>query len=231
MALILAVDDEPEALGTIRRVLRRAEHTVLTVDSGAEALRVLKEEQPDLVILDVLMPEMSGLEVCRRVRADPFHAKLPILFLTARSRPSDITEGLDAGGDDYVTKPFQVDELQARVRALLRRAGGGALDRDAVNLTVGSLSLSLSRPDIAVAGRRHELTALEHRLVHYLMVYAGQPCTIDQLLEHVWEYPPGTGDPALVYAQIKNLRRKIEPDPDSPVYIRTVHGRGYLISG
>jgi DNA-binding response OmpR family regulator len=229
MALILVVDDEAEALGSIRRVLKDAGHEVLTASSGREALQVLANRQPDLVILDIIMPEMTGLEVCRRIRADPFRAKLPVIFLTARSRPNDIAEGLDAGGDDYITKPFQVIELPARIRALLRRASSGPMDVDSDYLIAGTLKLHVMDFVLDVGERRVDLTAIEHRLLHYLIWHAGRPQSVERLLENVWDYPPGVGDPALVYAHIKNLRKKIEPQPDSPMYIRNIRSQGYVV--
>ena len=230
MTLILTVDDEPEALGSIRRVLEDAGYDVLTAKSGQEALQILADAQPDLVILDVIMPEMTGIEVCRRIRTDPFHAKLPIVFLTAKSRPSDIAEGLDAGGDDYITKPFQVIELPARIRALLRRVPGAPLDPDSEYLDVGRLRLHTSQFKLHIEDSQYDLTSVEYQLLHYLMLQQGQPHSVDQLLENIWDYPPGTGDPALVYAHVKNLRKKIEPEPESPIYIRNIRGRGYVIT-
>jgi len=225
------VDDEPEALGSIRRVLQDAGYEVLTANNGREALQLLADSQPEVVILDVIMPEMSGIEVCRRIRANPFHARLPIVFLTAKSRPSDIAEGLDAGGDDYITKPFQVIELPARIRALLRRVPGAALDPDSEYLDVGKLRLHTSQFNLYIGDTQYDLTSVEYQLLHYLMLQQGQPHSVDQLLEDIWDYPHGTGDPALVYAHVKNLRKKIEPEPESPMYIRNVRGRGYMITG
>lgn len=229
MALILAVDDERDALGSIRRVLEDAGHEVLTANNGTDALTILHNNQPQVVILDVIMPDMNGIEVCKKIRANPFMTKIPILFLTAKSRPGDIAAGLDAGGDDYVTKPFQVIELPARIRALLRRSSGGNLKSDADTLTVGDMTISLDKFELHVENQQYELTTIEHRLMYYLMYHAGQPQSVDQLLQHVWDYPPGTGDPALVYAHIKNLRQKIEPQSDKPTYILNVRGSGYLV--
>jgi DNA-binding response OmpR family regulator len=230
MAKIMAIDDDATVLGSIRRVLEAARHTVITASGGPEGLVLLSEQQPDLVILDIIMPEMNGLEVCRRIRSDPFHAKLPIIFLTAKSRPHDIVEGLDAGGDDYVTKPFEVVELPARVRALLRRGSGAALDVDTEYIVVGDLKLNPTHLEVYISEQPIALTTVEHRLLHYLMTHAGHPVSIAQLLENVWDYPVGVGDPALIYAHIANLRKKIEPTPETPHYIRSIHGKGYIIS-
>jgi DNA-binding response OmpR family regulator len=231
MAHILVVDDDPQVLRAVRRVLEKAGHRVSAVPSGQEALDAIARQQPDLIVLDVIMPEIDGIEVCRRVRSNPFTAKLPILFLTAKGRSNDIVQGLESGGDDYLVKPFEVRELPARVEALLRRAPGGPLDPDAEDIVVGDLWVHSSRPEAEVGGRLVKLTAVEHRLLCYLMLHSGQPVSSEQLLEDVWEYPPGAGDPSLVRVHITNLRAKIEPQPDNPLYIRNVHGRGYLIDG
>jgi len=230
MTLILAVDDDMDALGSIRRVLLDAGYEVAAARYAHEAFEVLEKVQPNLVILDIIMPEMTGIQICERIRANPFWARLPIIFLTAKSRPQDIKAGLEAGGDDYITKPFQIIELPARIKALLRRAPGGILDVDSQYLTIGIMQLHRSEPVVSIDGQSSELTPIQYRLLHYLMIHAGQPQSIDQLLENVWDYPPSTGDPALVYAHVKNLRRKIEPQPDSPVYIRSVRGHGYVVS-
>jgi DNA-binding response OmpR family regulator len=231
MGYILAVDDDEPVLRSVKRVLENADFTVRTASNGQDALKMIARERPDLVVLDIIMPGLDGLEVCRRIRADPFIARLPILFLTAKGRPNDVAQGLDAGGDDFLTKPFEVVELPARVRALLRRAPGGTLDTEAEYLTVGDIKLHATRTEVHVSGRAVELTSIEHQLLHYLMLHAGQPIPALQLLRDVWQYPTGTGDPILVRVHIGNLRAKIEPQPDTPRYILNVRGRGYVLNG
>jgi DNA-binding response OmpR family regulator len=231
MAHILVVDDEADVLEALRLILEDAEHDVSMATSGEEALEMIARQQPDLVILDIIMPGVTGIEVCRRIRSDPFTSRLPILFLTAKGRPGDIVQGLTAGGDDYLVKPFEVIELPARVRALLRRGPGGILDSKSEIVVYGDLRLHMTRFEVEVDGHLIQLTPTEHRLLHQLILHAGQPVSTAQLLEDIWEYPPGTGDPNLVQAHIANLRLKIEPRPDSPQYVRNVRGRGYLISG
>jgi len=229
MAHILAVDDDEQVLISIQQLLEGAGHTVTTASSGREALDQLARQRPELIVLDIIMPEMDGIEVCRHVRADPFLSKLPILFLTAKGRPQDVAQGLDAGGDDYLVKPFEVVELPARIRALLRRAPGGTLDTDSDYLIVGDLKLHATETEVHVGDQLIPLTTIEHQLLHYLMLHAGQPVGVDHLLQAVWEYPPGTGNPKLVQVHVANLRAKIEPQPDTPRYVRNVRGRGYLV--
>ena len=231
MANILAVDDDPQVLSSINKILADAGYEVMLASSGPEALDMIKRQKPDLVVLDIIMPDMDGMEVCRRLRADPFLSRLPIIFLTAKGRPTDIVGGLDVGADDYLTKPFEVVELPARIRALLRRAPGGALDPTSDSLTNGKLQLYSTRMEVVVDGQPVELTSTEHRLLHCLMLHNGQPVSVDQLLQDVWEYPPGVGDPKLVHVHVGKLRAKIEPNPDSPRYILNVRGQGYLANG
>ena len=180
-------------------------------------------------ILDIIMPEMNGIEVCRRIRANPVFARLPVLFLTAKGHPEDIARGLDAGGDDYLIKPFEVIELPARIRALLRRAPSGTLDPEAEYLTYGDLVLHSAKFQVQVGDQVVQLTPTEHRLLYCLMSHAGHPVPTERLLEDVWEYPPGVGDPRLVRVHITNLRTKLQTRPDSPEYIGNIHGQGYLI--
>jgi len=229
MAHILIIDDEALILRTLRRVLERDGFQVSEAENGAQALAMIPECRPDLLVLDCIMPELSGIEVCRRVRADPFTARLPIIFLTARGRSDQVAEGLDAGADDYLVKPFDVIELPARIRALLRRAGSGSVDGNTDVLTARDLRLYVNRTDVEIGDQVITLTTIEHRLLHYLMERAGQPISIDQLLQDIWEYPPGVGNPKLVQAHIANLRSKIEPQPDTPRYVLNIRGRGYLV--
>jgi DNA-binding response OmpR family regulator len=227
---ILAVDDDPDVLGTLSRALVRDGFDVSRATSGLEALRVLSERRPDLIILDIIMPGLDGLSLCRRIRADSKYNDLAILFLTARGQTDDVIAGLDAGGDDYVAKPFELAELTARVRALIRRGQRNTIAESPI-LIVGSLELDSNTHQISIDSQPPiQLTATEHRLLRYLMEHANQALSPQHLLEAVWDYPPNTGDPDLVRAHIRNLRAKLELDAASPPLIRTIHGVGYMIS-
>ncbi len=226
---VLTVDDEPEVLGTLGRALRREGYDVGRAYSGEEALRMLAERLPDLIILDIIMPGLSGLEVCRRIRANEAYGTLPILFLTAKNRTEDIVAGLDAGGDDYITKPFELAELTARVRALIRRNLRHAVLESPI-LVVGALRLDSNTHQVKVGDSASaQLTATEHRLLRYLMEHANQALSPQHLLEAVWDYPPDTGDPDLVRAHVRNLRAKLKKLDPNATFIRTIHGVGYMV--
>jgi len=228
---ILAVDDDADVLGTLARALTREGFDVGRATSGVEAITLLAERRPDLIILDIIMPGIDGLSVCRRIRSDSQYDDVAILFLTARGQTDDIVAGLDAGGDDYVAKPFELPELTARVRALVRRGQRSAVV-ESPQLSVGGLYLDSSTHQV-VAGDHApiQLTATEHRLLRYLMEHANQALSPQHLLEAVWDYPPHTGDPDLVRAHVRNLRAKLESDDPSTTFIRTIHGVGYMIAG
>lgn len=188
---------------------------------------MLEKRIPDALVLDIIMPGMDGISVCRQLRRDPRFTALPILFLTAKGSTDDIVDGLDAGADDYVIKPFELAELRARIHALLRRSsrdsGSGAI------IQMNDLKLDSDTYQVFVKGYRVQLTSTEHRLLRYLMENPNRALSPGHLLQAVWEYPPNTGDPDLVRAHVRNLRAKIEKNTDRR-YIRTIHGVGYMIS-
>jgi DNA-binding response OmpR family regulator len=228
--LILVVDDDEDVAETIERSLRRLGHEVLTVHRGADALQAARQRHPDLMVLDVMMPGMNGIEVCRHMRANPELAPTPILFLTARGEIADKIEGFEAGADDYLTKPFDMRELDLRVKALLRRTQSGVEEEPLEQVEVGPLVLNCRTFEITTPLRAVLLTPVEFELLYFLMSNAGKVFSADQLLQSVWGYPPGTGMPDLVRVHIKNLRDKIEPIPGEPQYLRNVLRRGYTIS-
>jgi len=229
MARILVVDDDRDVAGTIERTLKRKGHQVVVAYGGVQALQLIQGQRPDLVVLDIMMPRMDGIEVCQRIRALPNVASVPILFLTAKGKIEDKIVGFEAGADDYLTKPFDLRELELRVKALLRRSLPTEVPK--APLKIGSLSLDPRTFELNVDGEVLLLTPVEFELLYYLMRHAGEVVSTERLLQEVWEYPPGTGDPNLVRAHIRNIRSKIEPEPDNPTYIKTISRHGYLITG
>ncbi|MER3458089.1 MAG: DNA-binding response regulator [Chloroflexota bacterium] len=230
MSDILVVDDDEIVARTIERSLRHPDFHVTVAHSGVEALQMARRQPPDLMILDVLMPGMDGYEVCRQVRADPLLHQLPILFLTARAKEEDRIEGFRAGADDYLPKPFNVEELVMRVKAILRRAAPQPPRQRPRQLRVGNLVLDCNTFEVCVNGRRIALTPVQFDLLYHLMSHAGQALSAQQLLQEVWDYPYDAGSPDLVRVHIKNLREKLEPNPAEPIYLRTIQGHGYMIT-
>jgi DNA-binding response OmpR family regulator len=228
VAHILAVDDDHDVLGTLGRVLERENFDVTLISSGTEALEYLQTTRPDLMILDIIMPGIDGIEVCRRTRLDARLVNLPILFLTAKGSTDDIVEGLESGGDDYVVKPFELDELTARVHALLRRSNRGLEDSPSM-LQLDNLQLDSETYQAQINEEVVHLTSTECRLLRYMMEHVDQTLSLSHLLQAVWDYPEDIGDPDLVRAHVRNLRVKIEKDPQRK-YIHTVHGVGYMIT-
>jgi DNA-binding response OmpR family regulator len=230
MSEILVVDDDRDVAQSIELALRRRGFRVTLAYSGVEAIKLLRRYRPDLVILDVLMPGMSGLEVCRRLRASDSTADLPIIFLTARGQEQDRIEGLRAGADDYLSKPFNLEELILRVRAVLRRFESPTVQEVPSELVAGELCLDTRTFQVTTPEKKHVLlTPTEFDLLYHLMSHAGHVFSSERLLQEVWDFPHDTGSTDLVRAHIKNLRDKIEPDPRSPIYLRTVPRHGYMI--
>ena len=220
---ILAVDDDLDLLKVIAFALRQAGYLVLEARDGPSALETFERERPDLVVLDVNMPRLSGFEVLKRIRAGG--SATPVMILTVRSSEEDQVEGLDSGADDYLTKPFSPRTLLARVRALLRRAG---VERPAP-LSSGDLVLDLEKQSVRVRGKAPaRLTNLELRLLQLLLANGGHTLPLDRLTSHVWG-DRGLGDRQLLKQLVHRLRRKIEEDPASPRYLVTVSGVGYAL--
>jgi len=233
---ILVVDDDIDVAHTIELSLRRYDEFQVTLAlSGTEALQAVRRSPPDLVVLDIIMPGMDGHEVCRQLRADPLHRNLPILFLSAKSHVGDRIEGLSMGADDYLPKPFHVQELVLRIKAILRRVQR-TRQRDEVAaaptiIRVGALTLDTKSFQVTVGGgRKVLLTPVEFDLLYHLMSNAGTVFSSTRLLQEVWNYPYDTGSPDLVRMHIRNLRQKIEPNPQKPMYLKTVPRHGYTIS-
>ena len=221
---LLVVDDEATVRELLSAALRFAGFGVASAATGTEAVESAEEEPPDLVLLDVMLPDMDGFEVVRRLRElrTPSRGPVPVLFLTARDRQADKVTGLSLGADDYVTKPFDLEELIARIRAILRRTTGHPTDL----LRAGPLTLDPAGHQVTRDGAAVRLSATEFRLLRYLMENAGQVVSKAQILDRVWRYDFG-GDASIVDTYISYLRRKI--DAGDPKLIHTVHGVGYVL--
>lgn len=224
---ILVVDDEPGIVQIARDYLERAGYRIITASDGLSALRLARTEIPTLIVLDLMLPGMDGLDVTRALRGDPATRSVPIIMLTARVEETDRLIGLELGADDYITKPFSPRELVARVRAVLRRTEG---PRDESGLLrAGTLQIDLQRRAVRVNDLSVELTATEFDLLAILAREPGRPFTRAQLLELVYDISYAGFD-RTIDAHIKNVRRKIEPDPRNPRYIQTIYGVGYKFS-
>jgi DNA-binding response OmpR family regulator len=222
MTKVLVVEDDPGILRTVADNLRYEQYEVVTATDGEAAYRTQQKERPDLIVLDLMLPRMSGFEFCKRLRADD--VQVPVLMLTARGEEADRVRGLDTGGDDYVTKPFSVPELMARVRALLRRAAVAPGSLDA--LRFGEVTIDFRRYVAECRGHRVDMTRKEFALLRFLASRQGSVVTRDEILNKVWGFEsyPVT---RTVDTHIAGLRAKLEADPARPVHIQTVHGVGY----
>jgi DNA-binding response OmpR family regulator len=221
---ILAVDDDHNNLKMLTFLLSEEGYEVITTDNGEEALELVRDESPDLVILDVMMPKVGGLEVCRRIRQT---MDVPIIILSAKGETSDRVLGLELGADDYLSKPFEPSELLARVRAVLRRSEISVYDDPEALVSTEGFSLDpVGQRMVLDDGETLELTPIEFRLLHCLMRNAGRTLTHDFLFNHGWGYEyEGYSNQIAVY--IRRLRSKIEDDPANPEHIITVRGQGY----
>ncbi len=227
MTRILVVDDEPTLVATLRFNLQREGFDVIVASDGGEALELAGTQRPDLVLLDLMLPGMHGFEVCRALRK---RTTVPIVILTARTDEVDRIVGLEVGADDYITKPFSMVELIARLRAVLRRSAGSAAVPEDEVLAAGSLAVDLGRREALINGESLHLNPKEFDLLATLMQNRGRTLTRDQLLSKVWKYG-GEGLSRTVDVHIGRLRRKIEIYPDPPVRIITIRRYGYRLEG
>jgi two-component system response regulator MtrA len=220
---ILVVDDEPTLRETLAEALAADGFRVVTAADGREALLRFREHRPDLIVLDLMLPELSGVEVCRIVRQE---SGVPILMLTAKSSEIDKVIGLELGADDYVTKPFSLRELSARIRALLRRIEQPAVDGPAT-IAIGDLVVDLAGHRLLRDGAPVAMKPKVFDLLAFLLRHPGQVFSREQLLEHVWGYDYA-GETRTVDVHVHWLRTAIEPEPATPAYVQTVRGVGYV---
>jgi two-component system phosphate regulon response regulator PhoB len=228
MRRILVIEDDPDIVELLQYNLEKEDFQVFAATDGKTGLEMAKRGTADLLILDLMLPQLSGIEVCKEIRKSPEHETLPIIMLTARGEETDRVLGLELGADDYVTKPFSIREMVARVKALLRRS---EREKDKVEseeaLLIGSLSIDPSSYRVQRNGENVQLTALEFRLLYFLASRPNRVFTRDQLLDAVW----GTErfvTPRSVDVYIRRLREKIEADPVRPHFLKTMRGAGYL---
>jgi len=248
---ILVVDDDEVIVTALERCLRREGYAVRTAHSGMQALQLIKRQSPKLILMDVMMPGMDGYEVCREIRADKKLSNLPIIFLTAKTSDADHIIGFKAGGDDYINKPFNVEELVLRVQAMLKRtqdhnkkSSRRSKDEprlhesklfDQSRVTNPILELKGYRLNILTfeltlpGGKKLLLTPIQFDLLYNFISHPGEIFSPSSLLNIIWDYPPSTGSSDLVRVHIKNLRTRIEDDPTAPSFIETIPGYGYTV--
>jgi DNA-binding response OmpR family regulator len=226
MTKILIIEDEPNMVAGLRDNFEYEGYQVITAPDGVTGLERALSEAPDLVILDVMMPRMSGLDVCKQLKSK--RPSVPIIMLTARGQEVDKVVGLELGADDYVTKPFSIRELLARVKAVLRRARTVPKEQDGYSF--GDVEVNLRSCQVSRKGKALDFSSKEFELLKYFLCHPGETLSRDRLLEDVWGYErfPTT---RTVDAHIVRLRQKIEPRPEEPRFILTVHGTGYKFVG
>ena len=221
---VLVVDDEPSLTDLLSMALKYEGWDIRTAPDGQKALSAAREFRPDAVVLDIMLPDIDGLKVLQRLRADG--SDVPVLFLTAKDALDDRIAGLTAGGDDYVTKPFSLEEVVARLRGLIRRATATLAVNESPIITLGDLELNEDSHEVRRAGREIELTATEFELLRYMMRNPKRVLSKTQILDRVWDYDFG-GKSSVVEIYISYLRKKV--DADGPAMIHTVRGAGYMI--
>ena len=226
MTRILIVEDEPAMVSGLRDNFEFEGYEVISAGDGVEGLERALKDSPDLVVLDVMMPRMSGLEVCKQLKAK--RPSIPIIMLTARGQEVDKVVGLELGADDYVTKPFSIRELLARVKAVLRRAQ--PVPKDQERYSFGDVEVDLRSVRVVRDGSQVELSSKEFELLRYFLLHPGESLSRERLLQDVWGYDR-TPTTRTVDAHLVHLRQKLEPDPEQPRFFLTVHGTGYKFVG
>ena len=221
---MLVVDDEPNIRDLLSASLRFQGHQVLTAANGNEAINKIVDNQPDVVLLDVMLPDISGFGVTKKIRS--LGIEVPILFLTARDDTEDKVTGLTVGGDDYVTKPFSLDEIIARISAIMRRTGK---DQTKSVISVGELTINEDAHEVTVKGELVDLSPTEYQLLRYLATNPNRVLTKAQILDHVWEYD-FNGEMGIVESYVSYLRKKLDPISTEPLIV-TKRGVGYMLKG
>jgi DNA-binding response OmpR family regulator len=220
---ILVVDDDPKTVSLVKLYLESDGHKVLCAYDGVEALRLAREERPNLIVLDLMLPGLDGLQVCRTLRTE---SDVPVIMLTAKTTEGDKLAGLELGADDYVTKPFSPRELAARIKVVLRRTVSESLERGPEQAAYGDLKMDFRQHTVSIAGRPVALTPTEFRLLGTLVREAGQVLSREQLIQRVLGLD-FDGFDRTIDVHVLNLRRKLGDDPARPRYIKTVYGAGY----
>jgi len=229
VATILVVDDEEPIQELLRFNLEKEGYFVRVAKDGQEALQHVENDQPDLIVLDLMLPGMDGLEVCRKLRANPKFQQIPIIMLTAKGEEFDKVLGLELGADDYMTKPFSPRELLARIKARLRRPNLQEETNEQIIIR-GELRVDVTGFRVHVRGEETELTPKEFELLRVLVAHPGKVYSRDELLERIWGYEYD-GDTRTVDVHVRHLRLKVERDPSNPEYIETLRGIGYRFKG
>lgn len=220
---ILVVDDEEHIVELIKFNLEKEGCTVFTANSGDVALKIAKDKMPDLILLDLMLPEIDGLEVCKLIRKDENISEIPIIMITAKSEEIDKIVGLEIGADDYITKPFSVREMVARVKAIMRRTSN---KKEVNNFSFDNIYINFDKHEVKRDGEKIELTLKEFELLEILIKNEGKVVTREFLLDKIWGYEY-IGETRTVDVHIRHLRQKIESDDKNPIYIQTIRGIGY----
>ena len=229
-APVLVIDDEESIIDLIKLGLKYEGFEVVAAGDGEEGIAIAQRTNPLFIILDWMLPDMDGLEVCRRLRSNPTTREIPILMLTAKDEVGSRVEGLNTGADDYLTKPFNFEELVARIRAILRRLNHSSATDTSQVLQVGDIELNMATHEVTRAGRVIEVTITEYNLLALFMSHVGQALDRQTILNQVWGYD-FLGETNIIEVYVRYLREKIEDSPSSPRYIQTIRGVGYIMRG
>jgi two-component system, OmpR family, response regulator MprA len=227
---VLVIDDEESIIDLIKLGLKYEGFEVVAAGAGEEGIAAAQRTNPIFIILDWMLPDMDGLEVCRRLRSNPTTRDIPILLLTAKDEVGSRVEGLNTGADDYLTKPFSFEELVARIRAILRRLNYSATADQSQVLKVGDVQLDMGTHEVTREGRVIDVTVTEYNLLHLFMSHVGQALDRQTILNQVWGYD-FLGETNIIEVYVRYLREKIEDSPSSPRYIQTIRGVGYIMKG